>query len=109
MALENSQSCFILKKWYSTAVALSLSMGSVIPESEQEGHPYFYPLPKSVLEREIPPMETSSRSPRKILFAIDKHFIKINSVSALHLVMNALQLFSTEKHVLRDVWQESNI
>lgn len=54
-------------------------------------------------------MDASSKSSRKILFVIDKHFIIINSVSALLLVMNALQLFSTEKHVLRDVWQESNI
>lgn len=43
------------------------------------------------------------RLPR-ILCAIDKLFIIINSVSALLLVMNALQLFTTEKHVLKGVW-----
>lgn len=35
VVLENSQSYFLLRERYSTAAALSLSMDSVIPESEQ--------------------------------------------------------------------------
>jgi len=39
----------------------------------------------------------------------DKLFITINSVSTLLFVMNALQQFSTENHLLMDVWHLSNL